>query len=120
MLFIQNDTCQLVPYQPDIQFCLVCGFSRSVITLMGPLRVTKIIWLPQLWAAEDLDCHDTFSLVVKATTMHVIPSSTISQHWVICQLDVTNAFLSGSLTEYAHITQPLGFVYLTFQITSAN
>ena len=53
-----------------------------------------------------LDYHDTFSPVVKPTTIHIILSLAISHGWVIRQLDVKNVFLHSDLTEEAYRTQP--------------
>jgi hypothetical protein len=46
-----------------------------------------------------IDYDDTFSLVVKATTIHLILSLAISHGWCLRQLDVQNAFLHGILEE---------------------
>ena len=40
-----------------------------------------------------VDYHDTFSLVVKLTSVHLILSLATSQGWALRQLDVNNAFL---------------------------
>jgi hypothetical protein len=40
-----------------------------------------------------LDYEDTFSLVVKAATIHLVLSIVVSRGWSLRQLDVQNAFL---------------------------
>ncbi|KAE8680725.1 hypothetical protein F3Y22_tig00111372pilonHSYRG00235 [Hibiscus syriacus] len=57
-----------------------------------------------------MDYHETFSPVVKPTTVRVIRSLTVSQGWVLRQLDVNNALLQGTLTEDVLMNQPQGFV----------
>jgi hypothetical protein len=50
---------------------------------------------------------DTFSPVVKATTIHVILSLVVSRGWRLHQLYVQNAFLNGVLEE-VYMQQPPG------------
>ena len=56
-----------------------------------------------------LDYHDTFSLVVKPTTVRLVLSIAISNGWTLRQLDIINAFLQGILAEDVYMAQPLGF-----------
>uniref|UniRef100_A0A2N9G1B4 Uncharacterized protein n=1 Tax=Fagus sylvatica TaxID=28930 RepID=A0A2N9G1B4_FAGSY len=63
-----------------------------------------------------LDFTDTFSTVVKASTVRVVLSLAVSNNWPLWQLDVKNAFLNGLLQEEVYMDQPSGYVdskYLT-------
>lgn len=53
---------------------------------------------------------DTFSLVVKHSTIRVELALAVHFQWQLHQLDATNAFLLGILEEDFYMTQPQGVV----------
>lgn len=61
-----------------------------------------------------LDFYDTFSLVIKITTIRLVLSLVLHFNWKIEQLDAKNAFLHGFLEEHIFMQQLQGFVDLAF------
>ena len=57
-----------------------------------------------------LDFGETFSLVIKHTTIRLILSLAVTLGWTMKQSDVKNAFLHGFLKEKVFMEQPLGFI----------
>ncbi|XP_055800342.1 uncharacterized mitochondrial protein AtMg00810-like [Solanum dulcamara] len=58
---------------------------------------------------QDIDCDETFSLVVKPSTIRAVLRISLSKSWPIHQMDVKNAFLHGRLSETVYMHQLMGF-----------
>jgi hypothetical protein len=57
-----------------------------------------------------LDYDETFSPVIKPTTVRIILTLATQFSWPLRQLDISNAFLHGFLKEDVYMAQPQGFI----------
>jgi hypothetical protein len=57
-----------------------------------------------------LDYDETFSPVVKASTVRIILFIVVHLNWEVRQLDINNAFLNGNLKETVFMHQPEGYI----------
>lgn len=60
---------------------------------------------------EGYDYSETFSLVVKPTSIRIVLIVALTYNMPINQLDVHKTFLNGNLEEEVFMQQPLGFVH---------
>ncbi|KAJ9546696.1 LOW QUALITY PROTEIN: hypothetical protein OSB04_019239 [Centaurea solstitialis] len=90
-----NNTWVLVPRPTDQPVIRALWLFRHKFKVDGSLERYKA----QLVCNGNIDCMETFSLVIKPATIRTVLSLAVSRSWPIHQLDVKNAFLHGNLQE---------------------
>ncbi|PKU63096.1 Retrovirus-related Pol polyprotein from transposon TNT 1-94 [Dendrobium catenatum] len=104
-------TWDLVPPDPT-QNILGCKWIfRTKYLADGTIARYKARLVAQGFNQEQgLDYAETFSPVAKMPTIRVLITIALHHAWPLHQLDVSNAFLHGTLSHTVHMKQPIGFV----------
>ncbi|KAL5824369.1 hypothetical protein ACOSQ3_020432 [Xanthoceras sorbifolium] len=107
---IKNHTWTLVPPPPN---CNIVGHKwvfRIKYNVDGSISKYKARLVAKgFHQTPGVDFSDTFSPVIKPSTIRVIFTLAATFGWKIQQVDVNNAFLNGELEELAFMGQPSGF-----------
>ncbi|XP_019173195.1 PREDICTED: uncharacterized protein LOC109168598 [Ipomoea nil] len=108
---LQNDTWRLVPCRPG-QNIVGCKWVFRVKRMAdGSVERHKArLVVKGFNQVVGEDFFDTFSPVVKPTTVYLLLALAVSRGWTIRQLDVHNAFLNGHLAKTVYMRQPPGYV----------
>jgi histone deacetylase 1/2 len=112
-VLVNNGTWHLVPRPPRANVITGKWVFKHKFHADGSLARHKARWVVRGFSQRyGVDYDETFSPVVKPTTIRVVLSIAVSRSWPIHQLDVKNTFLHGHLDEMVYCQQPPGFVDL--------
>ena len=107
---VQNDTWSLVPrpaHANVVSGKWVFRHKHNSDDTLAWYKARRVV--RSFRQEEGVDYDETFSPVVKPSTICVILSLAMSHSWPVHQLDVKNAFLHDTLSETVYCQQPLGF-----------
>ncbi|GKV25507.1 hypothetical protein SLEP1_g34939 [Rubroshorea leprosula] len=101
-----------VPVEPSCVRQAVCHphWRRAMSEEFDALRYKARLVVKGFHQRLGHDYSNTFSPVIKPTTIHTVFTIAVSQAWSIWQLDVNNAFLHGKVEEDLYMAQLAGFV----------
>lgn len=106
----RNQTWTLVPASSSQHVIDHKWVFKKKLTANGSLLKLKARLVAKgFQLTPGVDFMETFSPVVKATTIRVILAFVVSFDWRIHQVDINNVFLNGKLQEEVFLTQPQGF-----------
>ncbi|KAI3780426.1 hypothetical protein L2E82_10407 [Cichorium intybus] len=107
---ISNKTWVLVPRPLDANVINCIWLFKKKLNADGSLSRYKACLVANGRSQRpDIDCDETFSLVVKPATIRTVLTIAVTHKWPIRQLDVKNAFLHGNLQETVYMHQPPGY-----------
>jgi hypothetical protein len=95
-----NGTWSLVTRPPGANVVTGKWVFRHKLNPDGSLDRYKARWVVRGFTQRPgVDFGETFSPVVKPATIRTVLHLSASRHWPVHQLDVSNAFLNGVLSE---------------------
>ncbi|WVZ71316.1 hypothetical protein U9M48_019912 [Paspalum notatum var. saurae] len=107
----ENKTWVLVPRPSGARVITGKWVFKHKLNADGSLERYKARWVVRGFNQRPgIDFSETFSPVIKPATIRTVLTLIATHTWPAHQLDVSNAFLHGNLSEQVYCQQPTGFV----------
>uniref|UniRef100_A0A2N9G3J2 CCHC-type domain-containing protein n=1 Tax=Fagus sylvatica TaxID=28930 RepID=A0A2N9G3J2_FAGSY len=107
---LQNHTWTLVPPHPSQNIIGCKWVFRVKRKADGSVERHKARLVAKGFHQQSgVDYDETYSPVIKPTTVRTVLSIAISSGWSLRQIDIQNAFLHGTLSEEVFMSQPPGY-----------
>ena len=108
---LRNNTWNLVPHPTDRKLIDSKWVFKVKKNPNGTINKYKARLVAKgFHQIAGFDFNETFSLVVKLTTILIVLTIALNLQWKVRQLDVNNVFLNGDLHEKIFMHQPEGFI----------
>lgn len=108
---LRNNTWELVPFEQSMHVVQNRWVFRVKHKADGSVERLKARLVAKgFQQTPGLDFFETYSPVIKPSTLKVVFTLAVTYNWDIQQVDVNNAFLNGTLKETVFMRQPEGFI----------
>ena len=110
-VLVWNNTWTLVPFHPSMNVIDSKWIFHVKYNSDGTIQRYKARLVAKGFQQYvGVEFTDTFSLVIKASTIRVVFTLAVTYNWEIRQIDFNNAFLNGEIAETVYLSKPVGFV----------
>ena len=107
---LHNHTWTLVPSHPSQNLIGYKWVFRVKRKADGSIERHKAQLVAKAFHQQSgVDYDETYSPVIKPTTVRIVLSIAISSGWSLRQIDIQNAFLHSTLSEEVFMSQPPGY-----------
>lgn len=106
-----NNTWTLVPHSPSQKLIDTKWVYKIKQKSFGNIKRYKARLVVKGYLQTlGLNYGETFSSVIKPSSIHIVLVLAQTWNWLIKQLDANNAFLHGTLYDEVFISQPVGYI----------